>query len=122
MRPDKINVAQKLSLFEEAWRPKVVGRLDDYEVKVVKLQGDFTWHKHDDVDEMFFVVDGHMTIDFRDGPVDLAAGEMIVVPRGVEHCPRSADGCSAMLIERAGVVNTGDAPASDLTAGPLQTI
>ena len=118
----KINLAEKFALFDDAWRPKVVARMDDYEIKVVKLDGDFTWHKHDDDDEMFLVTAGSMTIDFRDGSVDLGPGEMIVVPRGVEHCPRAQVGCQAVLIEKAGVVNTGDANTSHLTAGPLETI
>ena len=122
MPATKVNLAEKFALFSEAWRPKVVARLDDYEIKVVKLDGEFTWHKHDAEDEMFLVTAGAMTIDFRDGSVELGPGEMIVVPRGVEHCPKASAGCQAVLIEKGGVVNTGNADASALTAGPLETI
>ena len=113
---EKVNLAEKLSLFSEHWRPKVVGRFDDYEIKVVKIEGDFVWHSHADEDEVFFVLGGGFRMDFRDRSVDVSAGEMITVPRGVEHKPFAETECQVMIIERAGVVNTGDAPASQRTA------
>ena len=113
---EKVNLAAKLSLFSEHWRPKVVGAFDDYEIKVVKIEGDFVWHKHDDEDEVFIVLDGGFRMDFRDHSVDVASGEMIIVPSGVEHKPFAETECQVMVIERAGVVNTGDAPTGHRTA------
>ena len=104
-----VDLHEKLSHFSDHWSPKVVARMNDYEVKVVKLQGEFTWHSHDDTDELFLVLDGELTIQLRDGDVTLKAGQLYVVPRGVEHCPVAEGEVSAVLIEPAGVVNTGDA-------------
>jgi mannose-6-phosphate isomerase-like protein (cupin superfamily) len=111
-----VDLAQKLSSFSEHWAPKVVARLNDYEIKVVKLQGEFVWHTHDDTDELFLVLDGELTIRLRDGDVTLGPGQLFVVPRGVEHCPVAVGEVRAVLIEPAGVVNTGDA-GGPLTAG-----
>ena len=110
-----INLADKLAKFAEHWSPRVIAEMNDYQFKLVKLQGEFVWHKHDDTDEVFFVVDGEMAIEFRDGHVDLKTGEMYVVPRGVEHKPCAQCECRVMLIEPRGVVNTGDA-GGELTA------
>jgi mannose-6-phosphate isomerase-like protein (cupin superfamily) len=115
MKPSVINIDEKLALFSDHWSPKIVAQMNDYHFKLVKLQGEFVWHKHNETDEVFIVLQGEMAIDFRDGPVDLAAGEMIVVPRGVEHRPRTADECKILLVEPAGTVNTGDA-GGELTA------
>ena len=104
-----VDLAAKLGQFSDHWSPKVVARMNDYEIKVVKVQGKFTWHTHDDTDELFLVVDGELTIQLRDGDVTLGAGQLYVVPRGVEHCPIAEGEVSALLIEPAGVVNTGDA-------------
>ena len=104
-----VDIAQKLSLFTEHWSPKVVARLNDYEIKVVKLSGEFVWHSHDETDELFLVISGELTIQLRDGDVHLSPGQLYVVPRGVEHCPIAAGEVHAMLIEPAGVVNTGKA-------------
>jgi len=105
----KVNIADKLALFTEHWSPKVVGAVDDYEIKLVKLQGDFVWHTHEDQDEMFLVVEGHLTIRLRGGAVDLGPGEFFVVPKGVEHQPTAAAECQVLLFERKGVINTGEA-------------
>lgn len=113
MPNEPVDLAAKLALFSERWSPKVVARLNDYEVKVVKLGGEFVWHKHDDTDELFFVIAGELTIQLRDGDVRLGPGQLFVVPKGVEHCPVAEGEVHAMLIEPAGVVNTGDA------GGPL---
>jgi len=110
-----VDIAAKLALVGEHWSPKVVARLNDYEVKVVKLAGEFVWHSHPDTDELFLVVEGSLTIQLRDGDVTLGAGQLFVVPRGVEHCPRADGEVHAVLIEPTGVVNTGDA-GGDLTA------
>jgi mannose-6-phosphate isomerase-like protein (cupin superfamily) len=106
---DKINLAHKLSLFHDHFSPKIVGDLNDHQVKVVKLQGDFVWHKHDSEDEMFLVVAGRMTIRFRDGDVELGPGEMIIVPKGVEHMPTADEETHVVLIEPSTTLNTGDA-------------
>jgi mannose-6-phosphate isomerase-like protein (cupin superfamily) len=114
-----VDLGAKLSLFADHWSPKVIARLNDYEIKVVKLKGEFVWHSHADTDELFLVIDGNLTIQFRDGAVALGPGQLFVVPRGVEHCPRADGEVAAMLIEPAGVVNTGDASeqaAAGLTA------
>ena len=110
-----VDLRDKLSLFSEHWSPKVVATMNDYEVKVVKVKGEFVWHSHADTDELFLVVDGTLTIQLPDGDVILRAGQLFVVPRGVEHCPVAADEASILLIEPAGVVNTGEA-GGDLTA------
>jgi mannose-6-phosphate isomerase-like protein (cupin superfamily) len=103
-----INFAQKFKLFEEQWQPKVIAEMNDYQFKVVKLQGDFIWHDHKDTDETFIVIDGMLRIDFRDGAVHVSAGEMFVVPRGVEHKPYAEHEVKLLLIEPRGVPNTGD--------------
>ena len=104
-----INLADKLALFTEQWSPRVVAELNDYQFKLVKLQGEFVWHDHTDTDEAFLVLDGEMEIGFRDRTVTLRKGELFVVPKGVEHITRAARECSALIIEPRGVVNTGDA-------------
>lgn len=109
-----VNLADKFALFAETWSPKIVAQLNDYDMKVVRLEGDFVWHSHDDTDELFLVVDGTLTIQMRDRDVVVRAGELFVVPRGVEHCPRADNEVRALLIEPRGVVNTGDA-GGDLT-------
>lgn len=106
---DAVDLVEKLSFFSECWSPKVVARLNDYEVKVVKLHGEFVWHKHDETDEVFLVIAGELTIRLRDRDVGLRPGQLFVVPRGVEHCPVAEGEVHALLIEPAGVVNTGDA-------------
>jgi mannose-6-phosphate isomerase-like protein (cupin superfamily) len=110
-----VDLAEKLSLFSAHWSPKVIARLNDYEIKLVKLKGEFVWHSHDDTDELFLVIDGSLTIQLRDGDVTLGPGQLYVVPRGVEHCPIAEGDVSVMLIEPEGVVNTGGA-VSERTA------
>ena len=110
-----VNLEQKFSKFFDYWSPKVVAELNDYQIKLVKFQGDFVWHNHPDTDEVFLVTKGAMEIKFRDKTVAVSEGEMFVIPKGVEHCTRANSECQAMLIEPRGVVNTGDA-GSDLTA------
>lgn len=109
MPEEAIDLATKLSSFSEHWSPKVVGQLNDYEIKLVKLQGEFVWHSHPDTDELFLVIDGELTIQLHDGNVTVGPGQLYVVPRGVEHCPIADGEVHAMLIEPTGVVNTGDA-------------
>jgi mannose-6-phosphate isomerase-like protein (cupin superfamily) len=103
-----INFTQKFSLFNELWTPKVVAEMNEYQFKVVKLKGDFMWHDHKNTDETFIVIEGSLRIDFRNGAVTLRAGEMFVVPKGVEHKPYAEEEVRLLLIEPRGVLNTGD--------------
>ena len=112
---DTINLKDKLAKFSDHWSPKVIAELNDYQFKLVKIQGEFVWHNHPDTDEVFFVIEGSMNIEFENETVQLNEGEMLVVPRGVEHKPYADSECKVMLVEPRGVVNTGDAD-SDLTA------
>ncbi|TQV74881.1 cupin domain-containing protein [Aliikangiella marina] len=116
MKYQAINFAEKLSLFSEYWSPKVVAEMNDYQLKLVKLKGEFVWHRHSDTDETFIVLEGQLRIDFKDGHVFLNAGEMFIVPKGVEHRPFAEKEVKAIIIEPKGVVNTGDAIADPLTA------
>ncbi|MCH2640509.1 MAG: cupin domain-containing protein [Candidatus Thalassarchaeum sp.] len=112
----KVNFREKLSKFSEQWTPKVIAEMNDYQFKLVKIEGEFVWHEHPDTDEAFIVIEGSMSIDFEDGSsVDLDEGEMYVVPRGVRHRPCAESECKVMLVEPKGVVNTGEAD-SELTA------
>jgi mannose-6-phosphate isomerase-like protein (cupin superfamily) len=113
--PEKVNLAQKLGLFDDHWQPKIVARINDNDVRIVKVKGEFVWHKHDDTDDFFLVLQGHLTIQLRDRNVELDEGELFVVPAGVEHCPRADEEASLLLIEPAGTINTGDA------GGPMTT-
>lgn len=120
MSPEAVNLPQKLSLFTEHWSPRTVSRLNDYEVKVVKVQGEFVWHQHDDTDELFLVIDGELTIDLPDGAtVVLGPLETVTVPRGTPHRPRAEVETSILLLEPAGVVNTGES-GGPLTATPQE--
>ncbi|GAB5495829.1 MAG: cupin domain-containing protein [Phycisphaerales bacterium] len=111
----KISIADKLATFSEHWSPKIIAELNGQEVKLAKIKGEFDWHSHADEDEMFLVVSGSFVMEFRDRSVELTEGELIVVPRGVEHRPVAEEECSIMLFEPAGVVNTGDAVGSKMT-------
>lgn len=108
-----VNLAERFSQFSELWSPKRIAAVNDYDVKIVKVKGEFVWHTHEDTDELFLVVAGRLTIQLRDGDVELGPGEMYVVPQGVEHCPVADEETSILLLEPAGTVNTGDA------GGPL---
>ena len=116
---DPINLAAKLALFTEHWSPRVVAEMNDYQFKLVKLQGEFVWHAHTDTDEAFLVLEGEMEIGFRDRTVTLRAGELFVVPRGEEHVTRAARECHALIIEPRGVVNTGDAGGAQTAANDV---
>lgn len=104
----KVNVAEALQSFSEHWQPRIVGELNGQHVKLVKLQGEFVWHHHDDEDEMFYVVRGAIDIELRDRTISLAEGELLVVPRGVEHRPVAKGEAHVMLFEPAGTLNTGN--------------
>ena len=107
MAYEAINFGEKFRLFYEQWQPKVVAEMNDYQFKLVRLQGDFVWHDHKHTDETFIVLEGVLRIDFRDGAVQLSAGEMFVVPKGVEHKPYAEHEAKLLLIEPRGVLNTG---------------
>ncbi len=104
---EPINLQRKFALFDEQWTPKVIAEMNDYQFKIVKLEGDFIWHDHKDTDETFIVIEGDLRIDFRDGAVHIGPGEMFVVPRAVEHKPFAAGEVKLLLIEPRGVANTG---------------
>jgi len=110
-----INFAAKLDLLREQWKPRVVAELNDYQFKLVRLEGDFIWHDHQETDEAFIVLEGTLRIDFRDGTVELGPGEMFVVPKRVEHKPFAAQEVKLLLIEPRGLPNTGGA-GGDRTA------
>jgi mannose-6-phosphate isomerase-like protein (cupin superfamily) len=112
---DKVNLAEVLAGFDDRWSPRIVAGYNDNKVMVVKAEGDFTWHSHPDTDDFFLVLDGHLTVELRDGPVELGPGELFVVPKGVEHRPRAHGVAQVLLIEPHGTPNTGDA-GGELTA------
>ena len=114
---EPINLSEKLDLFDQHWQPKIVAQLNDYDVRIVKVKGEFVWHKHDETDDFFLVLKGHLTIQLRDRDIELGEGELYVVPRGVEHCPRTEEEASVLLIEPSGTINTGDAGGA-LTTEP----
>jgi mannose-6-phosphate isomerase-like protein (cupin superfamily) len=108
MEYQALNLKDKLAKFSEQWSPRIVARMNDYHVKLARVQGEFVWHDHPETDELFLVVDGELDILFRDGKVTLKAGDLYVVPRGVEHKPVAAQECQIMLFEPMGTVNTGN--------------
>ena len=110
-----VNLEEKLSKFNEHWAPRIIAQMNDYHFKLVKFQGEFVWHSHDSTDEVFVVLDGEMSIAFRDGSMNLKSGDMFVVPRGVEHKPSAEKECRAMVVEPAGTINTGGA-GGEMTA------
>ena len=110
-----INLREKFARFSDYWSPKIIGQVNDLHIKAVKVKGDFVWHSHDDTDELFLVTQGALVIKLRDRDVSVSAGEIFVVPRGVEHKPVAEEECEILLIEPAGTVNTGNA-GGDLTA------
>ena len=114
---DRINLAEKLALLPGSYQPGLIGYLNDYKLLVVKVDGEFVWHKHDETDDFFLVLSGKLTIQLRDRDVVLGPGELFVVPKGVEHCPEADEETHVVLIEPDGTPNTGDA-GGDMTAEP----
>jgi mannose-6-phosphate isomerase-like protein (cupin superfamily) len=115
---DAINLGDKLSTFAEHFQPHTVGQFNGHDLMVVKVKGEFVWHKHDETDDFFLVLKGRLTIQMRDGDVTLGPGELFVVPKGVEHCPKAEEETHALLIEPTGTPNTG----SRETAAPRRVI
>lgn len=118
---DKINIQHKLSLFNDHWNPKIIGELNGQQVKLVKFQGEFIWHKHENEDEMFYVLKGKFVMEFRDKNIELSENEFLIVPKGIEHRPVAEKEVSVMLFEPAATLNTGD-KVSDLTKIVLDKI
>ena len=118
---DKINLADKFSLFHEYWTPKLVGELNGQQLKIAKLSGEFIWHHHEDADEMFLVIKGQLQIEFRDKLIELQEGELLVVPKGVEHRPVAKEEVWVLLIETAGTLNTGNV-VDDKTLSHLESL
>jgi mannose-6-phosphate isomerase-like protein (cupin superfamily) len=110
-----VNFAEKFGLFSDLWSPKVIAEMNDYQFKLVKIQGEFVWHDHSDTDEVFIVIEGTMKIEFEERTLTLSAGEMHVVPKGTRHKPYAEQECKVMLVEPRGVINTGDV-RGELTA------
>jgi mannose-6-phosphate isomerase-like protein (cupin superfamily) len=108
MIPEKVNLPEKFGMFADHWSPRIVGEVNDSHVKLVKLQGEFVWHRHEQEDELFLVVKGRITIRFRDGDVPLEENEFLIVPKGVEHMPVSEEEAWVLLFEPKGTLNTGD--------------
>ena len=115
----KVNLTEALASFDEAFQPRIVGYYNDSKIQVAKTRGEFVWHSHPDTDDFFLVVSGRLTIQLRDGDVELGPGELFVVPAGVEHCPRADPEAHVLLIEPRGTPNTGD---SDVDAAPEREI
>ena len=117
---DKVNLAEKIARLDGYFEPGIVGYLNDYKLAAVRVKGEFVWHKHDDTDDFFLVVAGRLTIQLRDRDVELGPGELFVVPRGVEHCPRADEEAHILLIEPLGTPNTGD--SDEREPAPEETI
>jgi mannose-6-phosphate isomerase-like protein (cupin superfamily) len=120
--PEKINLSEKLASFSDHWNPRIVAELNGQQLKLVKFQGEFVWHKHDFEDEMFLVLKGSFVMELRDKSVLLTEGECIVIPRGVEHRPIAKNEVEVLLFEPAGTLNTGDSAVSELTRDKLDRI
>jgi len=108
MLSDKINLKEKFSKFTKQWSPRVIAEMNDYQFKIAKIKGEFVWHNHKDTDETFIVMEGEMSIKFRNSEVKLSKGEMFVVPKGIEHKPCAERECKILVIEPRGVINTGE--------------
>jgi mannose-6-phosphate isomerase-like protein (cupin superfamily) len=119
--PTPINLAEKLALFSDHWNPRIVGNYNGNEIRLAKVQGEFRWHSHAETDELFLVISGELTLEFRDRTVTLAPGEMIVVPKGTEHRPTAIAETHILLMDREGEPNTGESP-SELTRATLERV
>lgn len=112
---ERIDIGEKLELFDDHWSPRIVASVNDQEIKLAKFKGSFDWHHHKDADEMFLVLSGSFVMEFRNSSVRLDEGQMIVVPRGIEHRPVADQECSVMLVEPSGLVNTGDGSLNEIS-------
>lgn len=118
---EKVNLGEKFALFSDYWSPKIVGELNGQQVKLVKVKGEFTWHHHENEDELFLVIQGQMAIEFRDRTVTLNPGEFIIVPKGVEHKPVAVEEARILLLEPASTLNTGNV-VNEKTVAALQSL
>ena len=118
---DRISLSEKLALFSDYWSPKIIGEINDSHVKLVKLKGEFVWHQHEKEDELFLVIKGKLLIKLRDGDINLEEGEMVIIPRGVEHMPVAAEEVHVLLLEPKSTVNTGNA-GGERTVATLERI
>ena len=114
-----VDIAAAFSRFTDQWQPHTIARLNDYDVRIAKVRGEFTWHIHPETDEFFLVVAGTLTIQLRDGDVTLTPGQLYVVPKGVEHCPKADTECQILMVEPTATVNTGDRPPNEFTTAPI---
>ena len=121
MPPEIVNLAGKLASFSDHWNPRIVGGYNGHELRVAKVEGEFSWHSHAETDELFLVLDGELRIEFRDGVRNLRAGDLLVVPAGVEHRPAAEREAAILLIDREGEPNTGSSPSA-LTRATLEAI
>ena len=117
----KINFKQKYSKFSDYWSPKIIAKMNDYQFKLVKIKGEFIWHNHKNTDETFIVIEGEMLIKFLDKEIKLSEGEMLVIPKGIEHKPSAKNECKILVIEPRGVINTGNA-GGELTINEEQWV
>jgi mannose-6-phosphate isomerase-like protein (cupin superfamily) len=115
----KVNLAEKLEAIDEVFAPRIVGYMNDYKLQLAKVRGEFVWHTHPETDDLFVVLKGRLTVQLRDGDVEVGPGELLVVPRGVEHCPKADEETHVLLIEPKGTPNTGDA-GGPLTAAEVE--
>ena len=119
--PTPINIAEKLDAFSDLWNPRIIGRYNGNEIRIAKVEGEFTWHSHAETDELFLVISGDFGIEFRDGLKKIAPGEMIVVPQGTEHRPVANGECQILMLDREGEPNTGASPSA-YTRATLEAI
>lgn len=122
MTPSPINLTEKFSLFNDHWNPRIIGEMNGQHIKIAKIDGEFVWHSHADEDELFVVVRGRLLMDFRDRTVTVDPGELLLVPRGIEHRPRTEAETWIMMIEPTSTLNTGDAAESERTRRHLETL
>ncbi len=122
MKIEKINISEKLDLFHDHWNPRIVGELNGQHVKLAKFQGEFVWHKHDNEDELFYVLEGEFDMELRDKTITISKGDLIIIPKGVEHCPVAKNEVHVMLFEPATTLNTGNNSTSELTRKNLDKI
>jgi mannose-6-phosphate isomerase-like protein (cupin superfamily) len=122
MAVEKINLAEALASIPDHWRPRIIGEVNGSKLQLAKFQGDFVWHKHDDSEDVFLVLTGNLLVDLPDRTVELGPGELLVIPRGVEHRPRAAEEVHVLNIELMGTVNTGDAEDAGVLTAPEQRL